>query len=200
MRTKKFDSTFALASYMYDEYKDGHTATFFTDYDGASKILGGILIYDDVKPFLIELESYEISNYDDVYSITILQEGELFVCKCWHEAHDYEDVDGIKRHRDAGYYLEEADVALYDGEVNEELRKMVEAQYEYIADVNYDDETDDYDEDFFGDEDGDEEDFDDEDDDDCYKITFDEALKNFGIACSILAQAILDDDEEDEDD
>ena len=68
METKKFNNTFELADYMYEEFKAGRGVTFFTDYYGASKLLGDLLIYSEIKPYYLELESVEISNYDDIYS------------------------------------------------------------------------------------------------------------------------------------
>lgn len=201
METKKFNNTFELADYMYEEFKAGREVTFFTDYYGASKLLGDLLIYSEIKPYCLELESVEFSNYDDIYSVAILSEGELYICKCWCDAYDYEMPDGSIQHRKAGYLYDETDTALYDGEVTDELRESVDAKREYIVDVDYTDGEDDYDDEFWGDDEDDDPCAECDECDDCDTETpIEDALLSFGVACSVLGSAIvalLVDDEDD---
>ena len=149
MRTLKYFDMSDFADAYYTKSMEGRCISFYTGYDGAVAFTKLLLQYDDVVPYSIEMESYEVGGYSREYCITLFDDGNLYVEKAWHEARDFEDYECKIKHREAGYYIDESDVIYIDsyvypiqsdGKIDAKVTYVIEFDYPYDE---YDHDSDD---------------------------------------------------------
>lgn len=138
MKRLEFGSTYDFTQRVSDVFEDDlseQRVTVYGTYDFIKAVLENLI--SDGYPIgaEIELENFEIANYDKEFVLYLTEDG-INVEKMWHEENEYHE---------AKYYDSESNVAFIHGECDAQLLKYIDSNIRFEVDIY--DEDDEYDED-----------------------------------------------------
>lgn len=136
MKRLEFGSTYDFTQRVSDVFEDDlseHNVAVYGKYNFIKEVLENLI--GDGYPIgaEIELENFEIANYDKEFVLYLTEDG-INVEKMWHDENEY---------REARSYGSESNVAFIHGECNAKLLKYINSNIRFEVDIYDEDEEDD---------------------------------------------------------
>lgn len=106
MKNKVFEDFDMLAEYMIDYADEGKVISAVLFYDEAIELMRELLVYEEVEPVLLDISDPKFNGYEQEYYITLTSDYQLCIENAF--------ANGV-------YLTHEADVVLFDGDVNDKV-------------------------------------------------------------------------------